>query len=138
MTINKPLLETLQSIIATKEFRLVNADSARWNITDAKGVIYATVAERLYGGWEYTLAESLELSTLDWIEKQIDLVLSSGFFIRVTQGRSNKMYYVIRFGTKESYFYVTELTNGFKLDLSNEIQNAKQFKTSDSALKFMS
>ncbi len=138
MTINKPILETLQSIFATKEFRLVNADSERWNIIDANGVIYATVGERLYGGWEYTLAESLELSTLDWIEKQITLVLSSGFFLRVRQGRSNKMYYVIRLGTKESYFYVTELTNDFKLDISNEIQNAKQFKTSDSALRFMS
>ena len=138
MTINKPILETLQSLIATKELRLVNGDSNRWNIIDANGVIYATVGERLYGGWEYTLAESLELSTLDWIEKQITLVLSSGFFLRVRQGRSNKMYYVIRLGTKESYFYVTELTNDFKLDISNEIQNAKQFKTSDSALRFMS
>lgn len=138
MTINKPLLETLQSLIATKELRLVNGDSNRWNIIDANGVIYATVGERLYGGWEYTLAESLELSTRDWIEKQIILVLSSGFFLRVRQGRSNKMYYVIRLGTKESYFYVTALTNDFKLDISNEIQNAKQFKTSDSALRFMS
>jgi hypothetical protein len=109
MTINKPILETLQSLIATKEIRLVNGDSNRWNIIDANGVIYATVAERLYGGWEYTLAESLELSTLDWIEKQIILVLSSGFFLRVRQGKSNKMYYVIRLGTKESYFYVTAL-----------------------------
>ena len=48
------------------------------------------------------------------------------------------MYYVIRLGTKESYIYVTQLTNEFKLDLSNEIQNGKQFKTSDSALRFMS
>jgi hypothetical protein len=138
MTINKPILENLQSLIATKELRFVNGDSNRWNIIDANGVIYATVAERLYGGWEYTLAESLDLSTQDWIEKQITLVLSSGFYIRVRPGRSNKMYYVIRLGTKESYFYVTELTNDFKLDISNGIQNAKQFKTSDSALRFMS
>ena len=138
MTINKSILENLQAVIATKELRLVNGDSNRWNIIDANEVIYATVAERLNGGWEYTLAESLDLSTQDWIEKQITLVLSSGFFIRIRQGRSNKMYYVIRLGTKESYFYVTELTNDFKLDISNEIQNAKQFKTSDSALRFMS
>ena len=138
MTTNKRILEALQSIIATKEFRLASADSNRWNITDANGVIYATVAERLYGGWEYTLAESLELSTLDWIEKHINLVLSSGFFIRIRQGRSNKIYYVIRLATQHSYFYVTKTTDMFELDISNEIQNAKQFKTSDSALRFMS
>jgi hypothetical protein len=83
MTINKPILENLQGVIATKGLRLVNKDSNRWNIIDANEVIYATVGERLYGGWEYTLAESLDLSTQDGIEKQITLVLSSGFFIRV-------------------------------------------------------
>ena len=92
MTINKSILENLQAVIATKELRLVNGDSNQWNIIDANEVIYATVAERLNGGWEYTLAESLDLSTQDWIEKQITLVLSSGFFIRIRQGRSNKMY----------------------------------------------